>query len=624
MSLFFLPMPYLGTPPLSAQTVSSTTSAALATDDRRRVLLLTDLLIEEGNFEEAESVILKNAAGDAEPADWDLRLARLRNLQGRHSDAARLYRQILAARGEDPGLLLTLAQEWLAAGEPGEAREVLEKARLVSKDPRIPHLLSELAFSRGDSSDGRRLARSALELLGTPIDPPGRRLRLKLRSRLGWEETFDVEYGKLFDSQPKDPEILADWASVFLRAGLPESAAEPLNLLRERFPLQERSWRLLETDRLQKTGEAEALAAHLEESLSKLPNEKSLRLTAGEFYRKRRKWACAEESLLAARTAPALRKSADELLVEVREQAHHHAGPVFRWRESESSEALEVGAEYYGRLRPSMRLDAKVERGTYRRRSTGARHKLAGGRVAGGWERGAWTAGGDLDLRTGTGGTSPSPGLFARWEPNDRFRAKAAAWARRAWLDSTEGVAVGARADEGSVSLGGRPWPRIHLGGQVKLSRLTVDGGGDGAQWVAGPEAIATVLERPFYAALSWRFIGVGASGADSFFERLPLLRRSRIHYAVLSAGKRWLQGRLRADGYIYNGHEPELGRRFGTEALLGWGGNLQWLGERLGAVLGYETSQEHAEGIGGASKSLRAGLSWRWAPDILCQRGKP
>lgn len=598
-------------------------SAELAADDRRRALLLTDLLIEEGDLEEAEGLILKGSPGDSEPAEWDLRLARIRNLQERHGDAAALYRRILEARGDDPALLLTLAQEWLAAGEPGEARAALTRARALSPDPRVGHLLSELAFSDGDAAEGRRLAREALEKLGSPVDASGRRLRLKLRSRLGWEETFDAEYGKLFDSAPAEPETLSDWASGNLRAGRPEAAAEPLNLLRERFPLQERNWRLLEADRLEKTGDQDALGAHLDGSLERFPGEKTLRLSAGEFQRKRRLWPCAEENLSAARASPRLRDSADELLLEVREEFHHHAGPVLRWRQSESSTALESGAEYYGHVRPAVRLDAKIERGSYRRRSTGVEHSLTGGRIGAGWERGPWTAGGDLDLRSGTGGTSPSPGLFARFEPGERLRAKAAAWARRAWLDSTEGVAVGARADEGSLSLGYRPWTRLSLGGQVKWSRLTVDGGGDGSQWVAAPEIIGAFLERPFYGALSYRFVGVGASGADSFFARLPLLRRSRIHYAVLSAGKQWLQGRLRADGYAYNGHEPERGRRFGTTDLLGWGANLQWVGDRLGAVLGYESSQEAAQGVGGASESLRAGLSWRWAPEFICVRGK-
>ncbi len=197
-------------------------------------------------------------------------------------------------------------------------------------------------------------------------------------------------------------------------------------------------------------------------------------------------------------------------------------------------------------------------------------------------------------------------------------------WARRAWRDATEGAAVGARADEAAFSLGGRPGTRWSMGGQAKLSRLTVDGGGDGAQWIAAPEITAVLLERPFYSALSYRFVGVGASGAASFFARLPLLRQARIHYAVLAGGKQWLEGRLRADGYIYNGHEPDRGRRFGTEALVGWGVNAQWVGDRLGAALGWESSQEHAEGVGGASKSLRAGLSWRWAPRFIFSRGTP
>ena len=602
------------------QTTSA--SAALATDDRRRALLLTDLLIEENNLGEAEDMIHKGIAGDPEPADWDLRLARIRNRQERHGEAARLYKIILKARASDPGLMLTLAQEWLAAGEPKEASEVLLKARGVSQDPRVPHLLSELAFSRGDDPEGRRLAREALKMLGTPIDSPGKRLQLKLRSRLGWEDSMDAEYGKLFDSEPKDPETLADWASVHLRNGRPEGAEEPLNLLRERFPVQERNWRRLETERLKMIGDLTALTSHVEESLNKFPEEKSLRLAAGEVHLKQRRWPLAEENLVAARTSPLLRKSADELLMEVREQSHQHAGPIFRWRSSDSSEAFESGARYYGHAGPAVRLDAEIERGAYRRRSTGAKHSLTGGRAAVGWERGPWTAGGDFDLRSGTGGTSASPGIFGRWEPGERFHAKAAAWARRAWLDSTEGVAVGARADEASFSVRVRPWARFSLGGQAKLSRLTVEDGGDGAQWVAAPEITATILERPFYSALSYRFVGIGASGADSFFARLPLLRQSRIHYAVLSAGKQWLGGRLRADGYVYNGHEPDRGRRFGTEALVGWGANLQWVGDRLGAGLSFETSQEHAQGVGGASKSLHGGLSWRWAPNFISDRG--
>src|SRR5262249_57621574 len=96
--------------------------------------------------------------------------------------------------------------------------------------------LAELAFARGEKAGGRRRAREALELLPPGGDADAQRRRLRLRARLSWDEGLDRDFQALADSAPGRAEVLVDWVEALLEHGWLEEAAEPLALLKERFP----------------------------------------------------------------------------------------------------------------------------------------------------------------------------------------------------------------------------------------------------------------------------------------------------------------------------------------------------------------------------------------------------
>ncbi len=590
---------------------STTTARVLSSEDRRRALFLTDLLVEDGRLSEAESLIVERAASDPEPWDWRLRLARLRQAQRRHAEAAAIYRRMLAERGDDPGLLIQYGHQVMAADDLPAAREAFEKARALSDDPVILYELSEIARAQGREGDSRRLGEEALKALEELEGPESARLRLRLRARLRWDDSIEAEYGRLYD-KTKDPDALADWAGALIRRGHADAAAEPSALLRERHPVPASRWRLLEHDRLRAAGDDRAADAFLEESLSSPPVDPLLLLAAGESSLRRRRWHEAEDRLALARESPELEKTADELWVEATRRGWHHAGPLLRWRRGQNSEFVEYGAQYSGYPRRGLRLTGEATGTSYNRFASGQRYATSGASLSLAREEGPWTAGVDLDAsRLRDGAFAASPGFFGGWEGRGGS-VRASAFAGRAWRDMAEAAAANARADEVSVTARKRLSPRISASLTARGDRYTVPGGG-ARQSFLSPELSYALVQSPFYAALGYRYAALDSKADDSFLAVFPILRRSRIHYATLSAGRQWNRGRLRTDAYVYNGHEPERGRNFGTEQLVGWGFNVEWILPRVVLIAGYDDTREIFEGVGGRSSAVTLTALWRW-----------
>ncbi|MBI4348272.1 MAG: tetratricopeptide repeat protein [Elusimicrobia bacterium] len=597
---------------------STAALAGISTDERRRGLLLTDLLIEEDRFEEAEALIVQGLEVDVDTGPWTMRLARVRISQGRLAEAADLYERVLATRGDDPGLLLQLGELAFAVGDIPRARRAFLRARELLKEPIAPYYLSEIAFSEGANLEGRRRAEEALRELGEPPDPYSKRLRLHLQARLGWRSTFEEDFGRLYDSAPRESETLAEWASVMIRYGYPEAAEEPIRLMRERFtkPGVQARWRHLEAERLRRLGDRPGRREHLDGSVRALPDDAGLRLARAELAVQERAWPEAEADLVAARRSRAYELNARELQVEVIRQSHRRAGPFARWRETAGTRALETGATLLAYPRRRLRLEASADRAGYRLKSRAEEKSLSGAELSLAREWADWTLGGSLDARSGPDASAAGPGAFFRWRSGERlFIDGEASWGRL-WRESAEAAFAGARTHEGRLAVQTYPFERFYLGASGRVNRATLPSGPAATQHVLTPEAVVTVLHRPFYVGLGYRYSMVGAAGDAAFFARLPLTTYSRTQYAVLSFGRRWYEGRVRADGYLFNGHDPSRGRRFGTGAMVGFGGNFEWLlGRRWRLAAGYEHTREDVAGVGGKSEFGRLSVEWRFPP---------
>ncbi|TBR25630.1 hypothetical protein EPO15_01885, partial [bacterium] len=208
----------------------------LSDQDRRRALFLFDLLVEDGRADEAEAFQKERYELGLDTGAWVVRLARLRAAQRRHAESAELYRRLLADSPEDTGLQVQLALQEEAAGRQSEARRLLENTRQKSSDPAIPYHLAEMGYGSGDPAEGARWAKTALSELPTEGSLSDRRMRLRMRARLGYDDKVHEDYAALVDAEPGEPELLSDWASALLRVDATREAAEPLALLRERFP----------------------------------------------------------------------------------------------------------------------------------------------------------------------------------------------------------------------------------------------------------------------------------------------------------------------------------------------------------------------------------------------------
>lgn len=587
----------------------------LSTPERARALYLADLLISEGRIDEAERWVRLRLESDPEQGDWTLRLARIHSARLEPEKALELYQRLLAERGEDAGLLIQLGHEAQRARRNGLAREAWGKARELTPDPAIPYYLSSLALSEGDEAESRRWAALALEGLEFSKTPEDERRKLELRARFGWKDSFDDDYGRLFDAQPREAQTLAAWAGALIRAGVPRSAEEPLALLRERFPSAERKADELDAALLEARGDEAGLARHLEASLRRFPGEPAFLLQLGELELRRKRWDCAELALSSAAGHPDYGPSARQLILDARDRGHHHAGPFLRWREGENARAYEAGVRYDGLPWRGIRVESEAARDTFRRKSTGVSRELSGVFGSAAVERGRWEAGLQGDLRLGDGRSSFAPGAFGRWTPNAAWSLEAESWLGRLWRDSASALDAGVERDEFELFARWRPLRRFASGLRYRHDRLTAKGGGAASQDTVAPELSWTVRERPVYAALSYSYVLLDASDDALFRSQLALTKRSRAQYAILSAGRRWLDGRARADGFVFNGHEPERGRRFGRGDLVGLGFNLEFLWRRWRLSAGYSSTLEGEQGVAGRSQKVSLTAQWRWAP---------
>ena len=604
----------------SAGTLPNASTGAvsgISTDERRRGLMLVDLFIEEVRLEEAEALAVKGLEVDVDTGPWTMRLARVRIAQNRLADAAALYERLLSARADDAGLLLQLGELSFAIGDVPRARRAFLKARDVFEEPVAPYYLSEIGYAEGSNRQGRKWADVALSLLKDAKDPSLVRMRLHLQARLGWRPEFDDEFGKLYDSAPRESETLAEWASVLIDYRYLAAAVEPIQLLRERFakPSIQARWRHLEAERLRAAGDRKGLRAHLDDSVRAMPAYDGMRMARAELAVRERAWPEAESDLRLAGKGP-YEKQARDLTTEVIRQSHRRAGPLIRWRETKGTSVVETGAALLAYPARRWRLEAEADRGVYRLKSRGEERSISGMQVSLAREWADWTLGADADVRSGGEVHAVSPGAFFHWRGGDTLFVDGKFAARRAWLESVEAGFVGATSHEGSLSLATYPMRRLYVGAQVRMNRASLPSGGSATQRVLTPEAVVTLLNRPLYVGLGYRYSMVNASGDNAFFARLPLVEYARTQYAVLSFGKHWCDGRVRSDGYVYNGHDPARGRRFGTGALIGLGGSFEWiLGRRWRLAAGYELTREDNLGVGGKSEAGRLSVEWRFPP---------
>lgn len=606
--------------PPAAPPTASTAAVRISDDDRRRALFLADLLLEEGRLDEAEAFLAERYALGLDTAAWTVRKARLRSDQRRHAESAEIYRALLKDAPDDSGLMLQLGGQESSAGRPDEARKVLTAARAKSSDPVIPYQLAELEFSEDNQTEGRRWAEDALKQIPPAAQANFVAMRLRLKGRLRFDDALESEYGAQAERFPLAYDLLYDWTAALLRVGAVREAGEPLALMRERFPARDLSVRRMEAERLRRLGDREKAREHLARSLALYPGDPDFLYSWAEESTREKDWASAEVAALrlSSSPAPAYASAAAELLLEARAGGRVHAGPTARWRDSKDTRVVETGAAAYGVPKRGWRARADANRAAYTRKSAGTTAAVSGLHAEAARVRRDWEAGLDADLRGGNGQSVLSPGVFGSYGRSDAFGLEGRGSVRRLWADSPEAAAAGVLTDDVEGVVRVRPLARLALSLQGSYNRLSARSGGEARQTTLSPEAVLVLLDRPLFVAAGYRHSRVDASGDAAFFSVLPLSRRSRAHYASLSAGARGFEGRLKADGYVFNGHEPERGRRFGSGDLLGFGVSVQAALGRVLLAVGYDLSLEDVAGVGGRSDSLRLSALWRFGGDGL------
>jgi tetratricopeptide (TPR) repeat protein len=189
---------------LAAHTAADPSSLALRI--RTGILMLAAERTEEG-----ERALLDVLAIDPRQSLAHQSLAKLYRKLDRADEARPHAAEVLKIRGGDPSEFVVLADEFLTAGLPREARLLLEKA--VFFHPSDPELMVKLAVAARRDPESRekasRLFREAEAMSGT-------------------------------DGPAKDPEFLREFAESLLEGGQTAAAEERLRLAIRAYPAEKK------------------------------------------------------------------------------------------------------------------------------------------------------------------------------------------------------------------------------------------------------------------------------------------------------------------------------------------------------------------------------------------------
>jgi tetratricopeptide (TPR) repeat protein len=145
------------------------------------------------------SQIVRLDPTDVESALW---LARLERLSGKHEEAEKVLRGILAGDPDNESALQQLTQLLLDAGKSNEAVDLLEQALARTPSADLYEQLGDAYTQLHDASDAEKAYRSAVDL--EPDQASHRRSLAQSLFDQGKYPEASAEYQKLADAEPDD------------------------------------------------------------------------------------------------------------------------------------------------------------------------------------------------------------------------------------------------------------------------------------------------------------------------------------------------------------------------------------------------------------------------------------
>jgi len=133
-----------------------------------RLLSEADDLVDRGALLPAGALLSRGFREGCDRYQTGMRLASVRNRQGRHREAAELYRLLIREYPEDAGLPLLFARAVSDAGDKAGALQVLEPLLGQGPDPQLHALRGRILFEEGRYLEAREEYETAKRLGGTP------------------------------------------------------------------------------------------------------------------------------------------------------------------------------------------------------------------------------------------------------------------------------------------------------------------------------------------------------------------------------------------------------------------------------------------------------------------------
>ena len=441
------------------------------------------------------------------------------------------------------------------------------------------------------------------------------RFYIKAKGRLHWNKHLASDYQVYFKKYPKETEALFDWMDLLLEKQKTKKVREIL--LTQQNVITAHTKELALTAIQKRLSLVWARVFLIEEKWKKaLPlllkeQETSplIQRDLASVYEKLGQW---KKSFLEYENIQNRNFTIDLLLQEMHKKYDHRIQSDFSFLDLGSDRLFSEKISYRGYLSEPLRLDLKTS--FFKDQIPNlSNDKAASFEATLAYK--PWTSTEvSLGALMGTSSERTAPGLKLGMTstPHSNFNLEMNFAFHELRSDIPRALKAGTLWDHLQISGNYTFLKRVITSLSYELERNLLESGEKSTGHQISPGIAVTLWNKPFV-SLGYQFQWVKQNGPNSFFQQLPLLKESQVHYLTGSFSQK-INPALSIETGFFLGEDTKRNLHLFQGDLWGARGGLDWkITPNLDLTASYNFGRETLQGIGGESHSGTLSISGHW-----------